>query len=313
MSYTTGSAANIAAVKTALVNAATAAGWTSATDSDGKTVLSKSGVYVRVDDTTDEQSNPALDLLGRTALESGPAPSVVSMRSMGSSTAIEAITFPATYHIFTFTAAADDADEVYCIINYGSTYQWCAFGKSLQAGMTGTGAWVAATSGYGTPDAAIYLTSTGAGNYTGGDFTSAALFLTSSTSVSRTANRNGWVHTELDASYPWSLAYGANDGTIVGVKAYTELFDAQPNAMTGEGVFLPVRAYKSMPSTKYSQVLELLHCRHVRIDNYNDEQIITLGTDQWMVFPWYKKSLTEPNGGSGKYHTGTFGWALRYA
>jgi hypothetical protein len=309
MSYATGDAANMAAVKTALVNACTGDGWTDNTDAEGKTVLSKSGCYVRIESGIDEASNPCLELLGRTSLDGGDAPNVVSMRTMG----IVGISFPLTYHVFTFSDI-----EVFMVINYGSSfYQWCAFGQSNMSGLPGSGNWVGASIGSNIPNnnGAIYITPTtgGGGTYSSHDFTSAALFWGTNFKSSYGETRNCWLHNAIEASYPWSFALGSNFGsTMVGPTYMTELLNTQPNTMTGESTFLPIRAYKLRESSKCSQLVEVTNARHVRCDNLLNRQIITLGSDQWMVFPWYRRNVSERDGGLAITHTGTFGWAIKY-
>ncbi|MBA2881838.1 hypothetical protein HNR65_002169 [Desulfosalsimonas propionicica] len=296
MAYTTGSAADMDAVKTALVNACTANGWIEQTDGDGKTVLSNSGCYVRVASTTGDDGNAALELLGRTGLDTGDAPGVVSMRSIDQT----AITFPVTYFAFVFAA------EVFFVINYSDKYQWCAFGQSDQPGLPGTGNWVAASCGSADPyDISIRVN-------TGGDNsrTSAAIFWSTN---SRLSHLNSWLHNDFETSYAWTLGNGSNAAAPVGIKYLTELVEAQPNQFSGEAVLLPIRAYKKRPENKVSQLLEVSYARHVRIDNYAPEQVVTLGTDEWMVFPFHKKNASQRNGGGGVNHTGTFGWAIKKA
>ncbi len=58
--------------------------------------------------------------------------------------------------------------------------------------------------------------------------------------------------------------------------------------------------------------LQFENAKFIRINNYEPEQLIVLGNDKWMVFPFYKKN-SESLGGTGiSDHTGTFGWVIRY-
>ena len=307
MPYTTGSAADMDAVKTALVNACTSDGWTEQTDDDFKTVLSKNGMYVRVEAFSDiGDGYPGFTLLGRTALNSGDAPGVVSMRSLGGRYSnTESIIFPVTYHIFTFTA------EVYFLINWSNIYQWCAFGQSSQSGLPGIGNWVTATIGEEDPELGVQIKAAEGGYRSGQDFTatSAAFFWT--TAYGGTPARNAWLYNDFEASYPWALGNGSNSSGPVGIRYLTELINTQPNSFNAESVLMPIRAYKVRPNSKISQILEVTNARHIRIDNYNVEQIITLGTDDWMVFPYYKKDISNRDGGDTINHTGTFGWAIK--
>ena len=112
-----------------------------------------------------------------------------------------------------------------------------------------------------------------------------------------------------DQYYPWLPSY---DPVTPGIKYMSELITTQPNAFNNEGVLLPIKVIKTRASSKYSQVLQLENARNIRIDNYTPQEIIALGTDEWMVFPWYKKNVSARNGGGDVTHTGTFGWAIKY-
>jgi len=297
MAYVTGSAADMAAVKTALVNACTANGWTEQTDAGGKTMLSNSGCYVRV-----EATSTALQLLGRTSLDSGDSPTVVQMKQVLSTS----IAFPVTYFAFVF------ATEVFFVINYSDMYQWIAFGQSQQPGLPGTGNWISATCfNAANDDANISIREDGGGQYYDNTVCPALFWA----STSEYGNPNCWIHNNFETAYPWSIYQGGNKGNDsgVGIGSITEFIKAQPNQFNGEGILLPIRAYKRRPESKLSQILEIENARHIRIDNYTPEQVITLGSDEWMVFPWFRKNATERDAGQSIDHTGTFGWAIKKA
>jgi hypothetical protein len=305
MAYYTGSAVSFAAVKTALVNASVTDGWTNTADAGGNVVLSKSGVFVQVVDALDE-----LAFLGRTSLDAGDAPGAVTFGDItvnapqtGMATAV--VSFPLTYHIFTVT------NEVFLVIGYGDLYQWATFGLSTQAGLTGTGAFVGASWGATrTPTfAPIYLTALG-GRVSYGEGCPALFWQTTAISAKQ---RNCFVNTNIDPLYPWDMGLVTASSVITGIKPLTELLNTQPNAFNSESVLLPIRAYKDRPDSKISQTAEVENARCIRNDNYNNEQIITLGLDKWMVFPWYRKNITDRNcAEQWQDHTGTFGWAIKY-
>jgi len=112
-----------------------------------------------------------------------------------------------------------------------------------------------------------------------------------------------------DANHPWMPSLNT---LCPGKKYIEELILTQPNAFNNEGVLLPIKVIKTRASSKYSQVLQLENARNIRIDNYTPQEIIALGTDEWMVFPWYKKNAAVPDGGENITHTGTMGWAIKY-
>lgn len=321
MTYVTGDAADMDAVKTALVDACTNNGWTEDTDSDGKTVLVQDdssltdSIYVRVESVVNykafvDQDVYHLEILGRTSLDGGDTPEVVCFGDIveRNSETVWPVSFPVTYHAFVFI------DEVFFIINYGDVYQWCAFGQSNQSGLPGTGNWVCATIGANKniecdENGFIAIDSeSGASSYHDA-IISAAFFWT--TSYTEEVSRSGWIHTNFENSYPWTLENGTNAGEPMGIQYLTELVDTQPNAMNSESVLMPIRVYKKRPDSKVSQILEVKNARYIRIDNYAPEEVITLGTDEWMTFPFYAKNIDERNGGDKLRHTGTFGWAIK--
>jgi hypothetical protein len=300
MAYSTGSAVSFAAVKTALVDACVADGWTNTADAGSNVVLSKSGVFVQVVDAVD-----SLAFRGRTSLDAGDAPNAVTMGdaivNLGDS---DIVSFPLTYHVFTFT------NEVFLVIGYGDRYQWASFGLSTQVGLTGSGAFVGASfsSDRGTNYGVLSMTSSTGGTYP--NQPSGALFW--STYAYNIQARNSFIHTNIDTANPWILGLTSTSTNLTGIKYLTQLIDTQPNTFNSESVLMPIRAYKERTSSKTSQVAEVENARHIRVDNYNNEQIITLGLDKWMVFPWYAKNVAVRNGGVSLQHSGTFGWAIKY-
>lgn len=321
MSYYTGVVNSTADLRTAITNACTNEGWSW---NAGTNVLSKDILFVQIGfvSTTD------ITFLGRTSAGTGDAPNFVAMgvfwNKTGDPVTYE-ISWPATYHIFIFT----DPDEVYIVVNYDTNrYQWAAFGKSVIESLPGTGMWIGASRGNrpsvsdalaGMQGPVAISPTTGGTNAAGRVASCGALSLHSlstSTAVSALyAQRNFWLHSNLD-SQGWWLAQTL-DGIQVGVRSTVPLFDTQPSSWSSEAALIPVRAYKVRPSNRISLIAEMKNCRHLRIDNYEPEEVITIGDISWKVFPWFVKSLSERDGSGGgatssRPHSGTFGWAIRY-
>lgn len=291
MAYYTGTANDMAALRQALIDACVLEGWV--WDVGGE-VLSKETMFLRL-----RVVSGYLTLLGRTSAAAGDAPSAVRIGQLGSTP----VTFPLTYEIFAFSA------EVYMVINYGvDYYQWCAFGQSTVAGLPGSGMWVGASvpGGFaGIID--ISATSGGAASWT---YSCPALFWRTNGTES-VAAANCWAHSDLDAQ-GWLPGQTINADPVVGIAACAPLIGLLPSAWNSEAVLLPLRAFKVRPSNKVSLVADLEHARYTRVDNYAPGEIITIGSDRWKVFPWYRKNTAARNGGAGIVHTGTFGWAIRY-
>ena len=293
MGYYTGTANDMTALRQALIDACTqpAEGWAW----NGTTeMLSKGAAFLKL-----QVVSGYLTLLGRTSASAGDAPNVARIGTFVST----AITWPVTYEIFAFAA------EVYLVINYSADlYQWCAFGLSTVQGMAGSGMWVAASLATAAPTS-INMTQTAGAGASG--YACPALFW--QTTYIYAEVRNGWVHSDLD-SQAWWMAQTV-DGATVGVSAAAPLIGILPNTWNSEAVLLPIRAYKVRASSKISLVADLEHARYTRIDNYTPGQIVTIGSDRWKVFPWYRKNTASRNAGSSSgssAHTGTLGWAIRY-
>lgn len=272
-------------------------------------VLNKAGVFFRIGTTS---SN--LTCLGcETDLVGSPAPNYVSMGRIfeKSGQATREMTFPCNYYVFGFS------QELYLVANYDvDSYQFVAFGKSSVPGMVNQGGWCGATLGVegvtasgASANAPIWISATDGGQLANARTTSGALGWGNSQSGIDSA-RNCWVNHGLDG-HGWTYNGSENDEPI-GIGHAKPLIGIQPSEWNSEATLLPIRVYKARPSFKSSMILDLQNARLVRVDNLSAGDILTLGSDKWRVFPWYRKDISNRNGGGGVNHTGTFGWAIRY-
>lgn len=291
MAYYTGTANDMTALRQALINTCVLEGW--AWDG-GSEVLSKGAMFLRL-----QVVSGYLTLLGRISATAGDMPNVVRIGQMGSMP----ITFPLTYEVFAF------AGEVYMVVNYGvDYYQWCSFGQSTVTGLPGSKMWVGATLEASAPTTSGPISIAADSGSSVNNSVTPALFW--ATQIASSRNRNYWVHSDLDGQ-GWWLAQTV-DGGRVGVGHISPLVGLLPNSWNSEAVILPLRCFKIRPSSKVSLVVDCEHARITRIDNYEPGQIITIGTDRWKVFPWFRKNTAVRSGGVNIDHTGTFGWAIRY-
>lgn len=296
MAYYSGTANDMTALRQALINTCTqpAEGWS--WDSVNE-VLSKGSMFLRL-----QVVSGYLRLAGRTSATAGDTPKIVQIGPFTASLwPLPALTYPISYELFVF------AQEVYCVINYAvDCYQWCAWGKSTVQGLPGTGMWLGATAAdaltnypYG------FVIGNQDGKVNSGSTLCGALFWQIAGSV-----YSDYVHSDLDAQGWW---WGQSSyADPVGILPSAPLIGLLPNAWNSEAVLLPIRAYKVRPSYKLSLTVDLEHARYTRVDSYAPGQIITIGTDRWKVFPWFRKDSTARNGGANITHTGTYGWAIRY-
>ena len=291
MAYYSGSANDMAAVRNALINACVIEGWAW---NDSNEVLSRDSMFLRL-----QVASGFLTLLGRTSISGGDAPSVVRIGNIGT----EPITFPLVYDLFVFS------NEVYLVVNYSvSRFQWCAFGLSTVLGLPGSKMWLGATLEANNPSGSEPISIDSDSGWSRNNSVTPALFW--ATQISSSRNRNYWVHSDIDGQGWWPAQ--TLDGSRIGIGHISELIRLLPNSWNAEAVLLPLRCYKVRLSSKISLIVDCEAARITRIDNYEPRQIINIGNEKWMVFPWYKKNTTTRDGGTNIAHSGTFGWAIRY-
>lgn len=288
MAYVTGAANSLADLLAAIQTACTSNGWTLSGD-----VLHKDACYCEVTNTGSyikAQSGTGIDassnLTGRANTNAAYMCSPLYF-----DTTVE-VTWPVTYHVFIGTGP----DEVYVHITHDiDCHQQIGWGISGMPGLQGSGNWYAG------------------GNADRGDYGYSGFFYSRgsgeeiingrSQSIALFANSNGassGVDHALDGA-SWSLGKGCRDAVDIMVR--------NPNSWNGESLLVPVRCYANRPSGYISPVLECVHLRYVVIDNLSDGQIITLGTDRWMVFPWARRGGEPTIYATG---SGPAGHAFRY-
>lgn len=284
MAYYSGAANDMAALRSALIGACVAEGWTLTGD-----ILSKGTMFCRT-----ALNFGSLQIQGGTGVGAGNTLVGASSRSchvLGSGNL--AVTWPAAYEIFVFPT------EVFLVVRFSvDRYQWCAFGQSAIA-LPGTGMWFTATAAMFAATGLSLAINSGNTTYTPG-----LPFWTSYNSDGADSCR---IHHGLDGA-SWSTG-----SDLIGIThSASELISLLPNTWNSEAVLLPIRAYMTRPSSKLSLVLELINARFTRIDNHEPGEVITFGSERWKIFPGYRKDAVNRNGGNNIQHTGTFGWAVRY-
>jgi hypothetical protein len=129
----------------------------------------------------------------------------------------------------------------------------------------------------------------------------------------------GFIHVEMDGGVP--LKRGITDsglnaiaGSIaVGQTSARRLFRGL-NTWNSQAILIPVELYYINSISHFKYLGHTEHIRFVRIDNYNSNDSIVLGSDTWRVFPMISKNVAERNGasGAGSTNSGTLGLAIRY-
>jgi len=319
MALYSGSANSFEDLHSALVNAATLAGWTWA---DG--ILSKGAAYVRpfVSETTSTVQGPGLLIEGGTgksgASLAGASGVCPRFGRPGSNSRFADVVFPASYKIHAFT----DPDEIYLVVRYSvDRFGYIAFGVSALP-LPGTGLWLtgSARGGYVTGTNSGYtMTPDSGGTGTGGGNANTqvnsglhGVFWGTSRSPGTLAALQDCIHANLDGEGWSGKADQVSPGAFNAIRAAVPNVGRSPSLWNGESPLMPIQGHVWRASAKCSLVVDLRFSRYVRIDNYEPEQIITLGADEWIVYPFYLKNSAARDGGSQVDHTGTFGWAIRY-
>ncbi len=306
MAYRTGSVNSYEELRGVLISACTAAGWSL---QDG--ILVKGAAFIRPYVSIDSYPNGAgLSLEGGSGRNGGTitGSSDKFRPRLGSPTAkMPNPNWPCAYHIFCHS----NPDEVYVILRHDvDAYYWLTFGISQMPGIDGAGLWMSATTaGQKSPASTVggcYMDETG-GNPDAislGGFTSGPWWSTMSTGLNRVT-----AAIMLDVWVPCGrlVSQGAN-----AIEPLVPLVAHSPSSWNAESVLLPIRVHQGVAESKHRVVLEHAHARYLRLNNLEPEQVLTIGTERWKVFPFYRKNTISPNSVSGALHTGTFGWAIRY-
>lgn len=302
MAYITGAAGSMSDLKTALENAAVAAGWTLSSG-----ILSKNGCFFQL--VANQVTNPYLQLNGGTSQTGATLNGQPTSGVRIASASAQLISFPLNYEIYTFS----NPDEIYCTVNYNSDfYQNMMFGKSDIPGIGGTGAWFCATY-----NSTFLLTNA----------TNSADFSMSVSQSQIYANNLGscffenyyyittYVHTGLDTE-GWRNNTSGTAGTtgLRGISYCASLLTSLPNLSNQATILLPVKGIAVRFNGGKTIVANPKNVRYCRIDNVTPGEIITFGPDQWKVYPFFRKDILNRNGLNfgNMQQSGTFAYAIRY-
>jgi hypothetical protein len=121
-------------------------------------------------------------------------------------------------------------------------------------------------------------------------------------------------HAEIDGQI-WD-----EDHKVTFTNATVTSLYRSPNLYNSQALLVPMNLQYAMTDSLYGYLGYIDHMRLIRIDNYELGDIITIGTDQWKVFPWLQKYSAKRNGFFGTYtagnaegarRSGTLGFAIR--
>lgn len=314
MAFYTGQASSYSELLNVLVNSCVLQGWTWANG-----ILSKDQVFMRPYTASSQvaEQGPGLCIQGGTGKTGStlinPSTCCPRIGDIGlAPTLVPAPIFPLKYNLFIF----NNPNEVFLIIRYDiDRFMFLSFGYSS---VSGCGLWLcgAVSKGYNdfnyahmAPNKSFSITATGGGDMLNSPTKSVAtgfFWQTAKNGVELTATTTcfigiesiGWVHPQ--------------NSDLAAVYTIQPLISRLPSNWSSNSPLLAIQPIYQRTQNKQSIVAEIQNARYMRIDNYEPEQIITLGNDRWMVLPFHKKNITVRNGGNNIDHSGTFGWAIRY-
>lgn len=326
MAFITGSAANQAALLTALRSAATANGYTL----DGN-ILKKGNLHVNTyNSATSGEDNALVVWMGKGSA-SGALTDAFQYGVTPNRSTVFRCSYPVTYDIHIHGDELFmvwwDASEKYFWLAWGQSSPFSTSpgaGNSLWCGGTQSTAYTVNCGTYYTPNRWINMGPTFGGISTNVSLesqqnTAPALFW--HTHQPRTMSFSNTIYTDTAGAVlggRGTVTDSTDDYVVTGIRHLSPLLDRQPNTWNGETILLPINCYTPVASSKQQLEIQVRHARYCRLNNLDPRTVITVGGQQYKVYPWYKLDRTTPNGSidtavaNAVNHTGTFGWAVKY-
>lgn len=311
MAYYSSLASSYPDLITQLVNACIANGWVWS-----DSILSKGTAFLRI------IHNPtaAFDNGGGIQFQGGTGKSATTLINASSAVMrigpfgtppllVPSPTFPLQYHFFIF----ENPDEVYIVVKYDNDrFLFAGFGLST---VPGNGLWLSANLGLrsssGVSGTSISISNTSGGWAASSNYVSSSGFFWQNQNVSGLpVIATQTIYSTID-NVGWTYLSTSSANTPAN-RLLDPLISRLPAVWSSETVLLPIQPLMQRSAFKSSILADIQNARYLRIDNLEPEQILTIGNEKWMVFPFHKKNISVRNGGSGIDHTGTFGWAIRY-
>lgn len=286
MAYETGNTTGNADLVAKLATFAQSNGWTYGACSGGHYVLSKNGVYAVV---AYDASN--IYLMGATGYASGSAWNAQPGNSgMTSTTNFMSGTHKA-YHFFAgdtyMYVVVEVTTNIFRHFNFGLLTKYGTYtgGQFVNGTRWGT---LRYYGNYGNDSFCNYPDH----NYHGGPFDALAY---------ESYGVNNHVRADIDGNSNkyWRIRR-ADDGNSQArgtvrngdVSLMDSLSDRSVNTFNQRTILLPIYVDVTRGSGLYSLVGQAPDCRSINMANYNPGQIITIGSDQWVIFPIVQKTNT---------------------
>ncbi len=310
MAYETGTTTGFSDLVTRIETFAVANGWTKTGN-----VIHKGDVYVKmsVDFAYISSVNRYwIKLEGGTGVSAGEltgaTPAGVKLSEYPILT--EKVSLPATYHIFSHVSP----DFLLVVLNANTTdVQWLTFGSMEKYGTWNGGTYIGAPFNDAFKGETTWNHSFttiglehGATDWSNGCglWMGALHQYTYNNPAHRTYYGSMMLRCDLEANidasgwltnsyhtgyYPPSYPASFNGSALQHEQPYY-----QPNTFNNQTTLTPVVVTLLRPSQKISIIGNPVHVRYINMKYFNMGDIITLGTDKWMVFPHYQLDATDP-------------------
>ena len=308
MAFQTGTASSFLNLADALRLFATANGWTEnlwAVDGANQRLhLSKGGIYANFHAEASRLIlKGSLGYNGASAWNAQPSTHTPSPGM--SDNWYGAVTWPVTYWFFQHSSP----DSIEVVIRYQPTrHLWLTFGSITKYGTWPGGEFFAGS--IDRYDRGLQ------GNYStqiGGPVL-AALFWRTDGEYLGGADNNSMLHAEVDSKV-WATAQRAPIGTEDGDFGYLRasasdhaypLPQRSNSAFNGLTTLQPIELFARRPDEHHSPLGRIEHVRYAIVTNHNAADIIDIGGQKWMLFPWVEKG--GPTDAGGQH----YGMAIKY-
>jgi hypothetical protein len=324
MAYQTGTASSAAGLVTIIKDFAASNGFTVTGD-----VIHSSNSWTRVqsavanlDPISTHYSSENYNIIGFTGgLDTTFSTNLSPVQTIGGIShscynAILTASWPITYYL---VATPSSPRAIYGVINYDvNKFQHFAFGEIIKSTSLYTGGnFVTAQF------ASAYTSINCREKFIGCDLYNAMFsagvpyFWPPVTNTGNNGARNSFLYLSHN-SYGWGP--GANTTAAptttnlsdpIAIRFIAQLLGRQPNNFNNQTILLPARLLRGVSASYVMDFGELPYFRFCRIDYLNPGDIITLGSDQWKVFPIFQKdvsSATAKRGyGEAAIYTASYG------
>lgn len=310
MAYQTGQVVSAAGLVAAIQTFAQANGWTLT-----GSVLSAGDAYVRIQSLVPD----AVDITAfRGGVETSPD---ASPRNARIAFATGEWPASATYHMF---AHSNPRTIWITMIANVVEHFHMGFGELNKYGTWNGGQWFHAQHSQDNYGANCFSTITGARIAIYGGTNECGLFWSQKDGRGWDSNsrNNKCSFLECDLrGYIWEATGAANDKSDLNAIHCPTIIEPiqrrHPNNFNGQTVLHPFELFIQNTDGHYMNLGHVGHIRFLKLTNYNPGDILEIGAERWMVFPWYKKDTSKPDGkeptySDGSFSTGVLGCAVRY-